>query len=270
MKNKLMWFVIIFLTCITTISLRSLYMINKKFKKNKEELFNAREDCAREMFDLAQISPETSIALYQLMKDVDMVMNKHGLEYWIEGGTLLGAVRHKGIIPYDDDLDIEINEKDIEKLPTVLHDLNKLGYHVYTDLKNIDVTKLSWIQVVNRDKCSNKEHGIDIFVVIFNDENSRFKNEAAQDFFGHKTFTKSEIYPLKKYQFGEIEVSGPNNPIPYLENYYSKDVMTKGCISGQHSNPSIKKYRCIKLEGAMFEPAKPTGPLLDHSNLLPN
>ena len=38
-------------------------------------------------------------ALYQLMKDTHELLVKHNIEYWVDGGTLLGAVRHGGIIP---------------------------------------------------------------------------------------------------------------------------------------------------------------------------
>ena len=40
------------------------------------------------------------------MRDVHEVFLANSVQYWIIGGTLLGAIRHKGIIPWDDDLDI--------------------------------------------------------------------------------------------------------------------------------------------------------------------
>src|SRR6185295_19115650 len=68
--------------------------------------------------------------LYQLMKDVHDLFTIHKLEYWIQGGTLLGAVRHKGIIPWDDDLDINIQLKDKDLFISLIPLLESLEYEV--------------------------------------------------------------------------------------------------------------------------------------------
>ena len=45
---------------------------------------------------------------------IDGICKKHGIKYWISDGTLLGAVRHGGFIPWDDDLDIQMMRKDFK------------------------------------------------------------------------------------------------------------------------------------------------------------
>lgn len=51
---------------------------------------------------------QAQLKMLAMLEQVDAVCQKHGLDYWLEGGTLLGAIRHQGFIPWDDDLDISM------------------------------------------------------------------------------------------------------------------------------------------------------------------
>ena len=56
----------------------------------------------------------------EMMVEIDRICRKYGLKYNIAFGTLLGAVRHKGFIPWDDDADINMPYEDYEKLKQVI------------------------------------------------------------------------------------------------------------------------------------------------------
>lgn len=51
--------------------------------------------------------------LLEMMKDFDWAMRKEGVKYYAAYGTALGVVRHKGFIPWDDDIDVFIFPEDI-------------------------------------------------------------------------------------------------------------------------------------------------------------
>ena len=59
---------------------------------------------------------EIQLESLKILKKVDEICKNEGLRYWLAYGTLIGAVRHKGFIPWDDDVDIWMPREDYEKL----------------------------------------------------------------------------------------------------------------------------------------------------------
>lgn len=56
------------------------------------------------------------LRILKILLALDNVCRQHGLRYCICGGTMIGAVRHKGFIPWDDDLDVSMPRPDYDKL----------------------------------------------------------------------------------------------------------------------------------------------------------
>lgn len=63
---------------------------------------------------------EMQEGLLTLLKEFDAICRKHGITYYLEGGSLLGAVRHKGFLPWDDDIDLSITRDNFQKLLSVI------------------------------------------------------------------------------------------------------------------------------------------------------
>ena len=63
--------------------------------------------------------PQHQQALYELLQALDSVCKKHRIRYMLFAGTALGAVRHKGFIPWDDDLDVVMLRPEYERFLAV-------------------------------------------------------------------------------------------------------------------------------------------------------
>lgn len=81
-----------------------------------ESFFVEEERCG---FLVTEKRKKVWAVLLDLLIKFDSVCKKHGLIYYLTDGTLLGAIRHKGFIPWDDDIDVAMPRVDYEILKTL-------------------------------------------------------------------------------------------------------------------------------------------------------
>ena len=79
-------------------------------------------DEVREGFFIPAMMKRAWAAELEILVEIDKICEKHKLRYFIDYGNLLGAIRHKGFIPWDDDIDIMMLRKDYEIFAKVAND----------------------------------------------------------------------------------------------------------------------------------------------------
>ncbi len=130
---------------------------------------------------MTQYNPEGSalrrdqMELLRMLQVVDRICKEHHIPWWLSSGTLLGAARHQGFIPWDDDVDIVLLHKDYLRLEKILCTLesDEFVFHcMKTDVEYVNAfgkfrKKHGRIQVNNRryDYYKWKGIGLDIFAI---------------------------------------------------------------------------------------------------------
>lgn len=71
--------------------------------------------------------------MLKILKYVDSLCRKNDIHYFLDGGTLIGAVRHNGFIPWDDDIDISMLKSDYLKLLEKIKEDNNSDFFLYYD-----------------------------------------------------------------------------------------------------------------------------------------
>ena len=207
-----------------------------------------------------------------LLAEFDRVCRKHNLRYLATGGTLLGAVRHQGYIPWDDDIDLMMSRSDYDKLCRIAADEFKYPYFFqteYTDpgslrghaqLRNSDTTGMLVWEAKNT--TINQGIFIDIFPLdVITDDTEKLRKqvktaihyrEKMLDYYGKEFRYQYEKRTLKRrlgYVF--LKLQGENGNSHELYKKYEEECkkyngeQSKFCslFSFQPDNPKHYKYR---------------------------
>lgn len=201
---------------------------------------------------------DVQLANFELLKFVDQICSENNLKYWLDFGSLLGAARHKGFIPWDDDIDISMMREDYEKVVDIINS-NQYDSDIYAEYHRIpeNVGKCFMIKVRHK-KC---EHlFVDIFPsdylgkVLPKDEQIRLTEEFRQrkwnviENYTDKTSNEEIRAGINKLreEFLSNEVSKPVSDITWGIDFYHY------WNNWIHPHDMIFPLSEIEFEGKMF------------------
>jgi lipopolysaccharide cholinephosphotransferase len=70
----------------------------------------------------SKVLREAQLIMFDMLVEFDKICRKHNLQYWLDSGTLLGAIRHNGFIPWDDDIDLSMPVEDYREFARIAKD----------------------------------------------------------------------------------------------------------------------------------------------------
>lgn len=194
----------------------------------------------------------------ELLRVFDGICRKHNLKYWMDYGTLLGAVRHKGYIPWDDDLDICMMSDDFYRFQEVVdeeliglgikytHNFHPFIYKLECTLKNNgawldifpfyyqkeDVKLEDYIKDFRetrsqRGKVVQDAHKVRELALSFNDKYDA-KQKTPKIFRGFQSADHplcdvrdyNEVFPLVELEFEGLSLFAPNQYLEKLKKQY--------------------------------------------------
>ncbi|GCB73595.1 ribitol 5-phosphate transferase FKRP [Scyliorhinus torazame] len=174
-------------------------------------------------------------ALRQTTKYVIGILKSSGVRYWLEGGTLLGAVRHQDIIPWDYDVDLGIYLEDVENCE-FLRSLDSGSV--------VDENGYVWEKAVEGDfyrvqySQSNHLH-VDLWP-FYAREGIMTKN-TWMDHRQDVEFPEHFLKPLVPMQFAGMTALAPNNHRRFLELKFGEGVIE----NPEYPNPAKKKLQKV-------------------------
>ncbi|MBS0603584.1 MAG: LicD family protein [Verrucomicrobia bacterium] len=180
-----------------------------------------------------------TVKIYKMLDDLHTILTKHGIRYWMDGGTLLGAVRHGGLIPWDDDGDIQIFEEDKEKLLALKEDFAALGYRLVEHELSLKLFP------------SETDHypSIDIFTAKKDQESGLYYigNAKAKGIWPNDYWTEEELSNIVPFKFGPSFLMGCAKPRRYLSTLYGDNHMEVAYQLWNHAENTMHRRLAVQI-----------------------
>lgn len=171
------------------------------------------------------VSPWRRSAWYRYMHVFVELLEAHGIRYFAHSGTMLGCVRHRGFIPWDNDVDLMIPEEDTHLLEALVQKIRRYGIAQHLNLRANITPEMGLYQfkpVGKKILGSNTGYmGLDIFVGEEIDLEGvgrvfHYKSADFRRWYKNRYVKVDDVFPRKRYAFGPLSVWGMRSPDDYF------------------------------------------------------
>lgn len=200
--------------------------------------------------------------ILEIAKEFHRICVKHNIPYYMGYGTMLGAVRHRGFIPWDDDMDFLVHRKDFEKLQKVLNSslpayyklrTRKDNIGIYGEILKIEDSRTAITELTNQQHANQYGLFIDIFPLDV------AKNNTLVPF--SRNWIISRLFQCEhnkavKYRMAKTLVGGVNRIKyvvakrgNYFVEYNGMDCRKTAMLKEVYGSPVLYKFEGTELYG---------------------
>lgn len=176
----------------------------------------------------------------KLLKETIAILNEFDINYFLISGTLLGCIRHNDIIPWDDDIDLIVDNKILLVLDKIIEKHNDI---IFAKRKNWIIKTCFRKEILHIPQIQCSEYSekynfpfIDLFLFGYNKKNMVFFN---------KSWNVGHFFPQRNVNFCGINASIPFNPHYFLSKTYGYQYMTH-VVSKNWCHKTESRVRDVK------------------------
>lgn len=172
------------------------------------------------------VTADIQTNLLYTLKTIDMIFNEHNIWYNAAYGTLLGGIRHWGLIPWDDDGDLLIQRKDVDNIMSLKDEFKKNGLYLEKDWKLIkvymNVDKYPFVDLfINEDIDGKFLRCMEPFT-----NTCHYPNKNQDWWWKYVGYPSSWVMERKRIKFDNFELWAPIKSLDLLKFWYGNDVLT--------------------------------------------
>ena len=170
------------------------------------------------------------VQMAELLKYADRVLTEHGIDYWISCGTLLGAIRHNGFIPWDDDIDVQMGLPDRQRLLALSARFQQDGFLLLEAAGGYKLAfdnrwRFPYMDLVMVERVGD---ALKLCYPLTSDGQCTF-GKAAQ--WPNECLPVGDVFPLARLPFESFTVRAPGRTVPAVQRMYGERSLSEARTS---------------------------------------